>query len=75
MVMKENQEIVDGNVLSLKEEELSHAFVHSMKAFTTLWEQQVKKGNFPPSDLLAGLDSDIRIAQVVNTCSEIYSRE
>jgi hypothetical protein len=73
--MKENQEVIDRNILSHKEEELSSAFFESMKAFVALWEQEVKKGNFPPSDVMQGLDSDIRIAQVVNACSENSSQE
>ncbi|MHC9538929.1 MAG: hypothetical protein AB9903_05365 [Vulcanimicrobiota bacterium] len=73
--MKENQEVIDRNTLSQKEEELSSTFVESMKKFTMLWDQEVKKGSFPPSDVLQGLDSDIRIAQVVNACSENSSQE
>jgi hypothetical protein len=73
--MTENQQIIDKDGLSEKEEELSKTFAHSMKTFTALWEQEVKKGSFPPSDSMLGLDNDIRIAQVVSQCSESSSQE
>jgi len=73
--MKDNQEVIDRNTLSEKEEELSDIFAESMKKFLELKAQEVKKGSFPPSDVMQGLDSDIRIAQVVNACSENSSQE
>ena len=40
----------------------------SRKLFTAMWKEGVTLGVFPPVDPLAGIDVDIRMARILNTC-------
>lgn len=46
---------------------LSHA--QAMAIFEGLWQEGVALGVLPPKDPLEGIETDIRIAQVLNACS------
>jgi len=49
-----------------KEEVRNHD--QSLKLFTSLWEEGVLLGVLPPKDEMEGIDVDIRIARVLNSC-------
>ncbi len=43
-------------------------YEQSQKLFTAMWKEGVTLGVFPPVDPLAGIEVDIRIARILNTC-------
>jgi hypothetical protein len=43
-------------------------FLHSLKIFTSLWNQGLTLGILPPKDPLEGIETDIKIAGVLNSC-------
>jgi len=43
-------------------------FTHSLKIFTSMWNQGLKMGVLPPKEPLEGIETDIRIAGVLNSC-------
>lgn len=45
-------------------------FDRSLKLFTSMWDEGLKLGVLPPKDPLEGIDVDIRIAKVLNSCSK-----
>jgi hypothetical protein len=40
----------------------------SLKLFTSMWNEGIKLGILPSSDPLEGIDVDIKIAKVLNSC-------
>ena len=40
----------------------------SLHLFTSMWKEGVLLGVLPPKDTMEGIDVDIRIAQVLNSC-------
>jgi hypothetical protein len=74
MMTKENQEIIE----KMEEEFLvreSLDFEKSMKIFEGLWKEGMERGVLPPKDPMEGIEVDIKMARVVNSCSEKSSRE
>jgi hypothetical protein len=49
-----------------KEEVMNHD--QSLKLFTSLWEEGILLDALPPKDEMEGIEVDIRIAQVLNSC-------
>ena len=47
----------------------------SLRLFEAMWMEGVHLGVLPPGDPLEGLDVDIRIARVLNSCSKNSSPE
>jgi len=45
-----------------------------MKIVTALWQEGRTLGVFPGTDPLAGIDVDIRVARVLNSCSKKSSQ-
>lgn len=43
-------------------------YEQSRKLFTAMWKEGVTLGVFPPADPLAGVEVDIRMARILNTC-------
>jgi len=43
-------------------------FSHSLKIFTSMWAQGIKLGVLPPKKPLEGIETDIKIANVLNSC-------
>jgi hypothetical protein len=43
-------------------------YEQSRKLFTAMWKEGVILGVLPPVDPLAGIEVDIRIARILNTC-------
>ena len=52
----------------LIQKEGRHPFNYSLLIFETLWEEGKKLGVLPLKDPLEGIEVDIKIAQIVNTC-------
>ena len=53
---------------SLMRNEGKLPFHQSLKLFTALWKEGVKLGVLPPKDPLEGIEIDIRVAKVLNSC-------
>jgi len=43
-------------------------FSYSMRVFESLWHEGVKLGVLPPRDPLEGIELDIKIAKILNSC-------
>ena len=43
-------------------------YAQSRKLFAAMWQEGVTLGVFPPVDPLAGVEVDIRMARILNTC-------
>jgi len=43
-------------------------FEHAMKLFSDMWIEALRLGVLPPKEPLDGLDVDIKIAKVLNSC-------
>lgn len=43
-------------------------YEQSRKLFAAMWKEGVTLGVFPPADPLAGVEVDIRMARILNTC-------
>ncbi len=46
----------------------------AMKLCDALWREAINLGVFPGTDPLAGIEADIRLAKVLNSCSKKSSR-
>ena len=44
------------------------SYAQSRKLFTAMWKEGVTLGVFPSVDTLAGVEVDIRMARILNTC-------
>ena len=44
------------------------AFFLSLKIFAAMWSQGIKLGVLPPKEPLEGIETDIKIASVLNSC-------
>lgn len=45
----------------------------SLRLFEAMWEEGVHLGVLPPSDPMEGLEVDLRIARILNSCSRTSS--
>ncbi|MFZ3063332.1 MAG: hypothetical protein WA148_06305 [Actinomycetota bacterium] len=52
----------------IKKERLSYK--EALKIFEGLWEEGNALGVLPPSDALEGIEVDIQIAKILNSCSK-----
>ncbi len=52
----------------LKNEQIS--FEKTLKIMDSLWREGVKLGVLPPKDILEGIEVDIKIASILNSCSK-----
>lgn len=43
-------------------------FSYSIKVFESLWHEGVNLGILPPRDPLEGIEVDIKIARILNSC-------
>ena len=43
-------------------------YEQSLKLFIAMWKEGVTLGVFPPDEPLAGVEVDIRMARILNTC-------
>lgn len=47
----------------------------SLKLFTDMWNEGKQLGILPPKDPLEGIEVDIKIAKVLNSCSKSSSQK
>lgn len=52
----------------IKKEKLS--FKQALAIFEAMWKEGVNLGVLPPKEPLEGIEVDIRIARILNTCSK-----
>jgi hypothetical protein len=50
-------------------------FSHSLKIFTSMWKEGMALGILPLDNPLEGIETDIRIASVLNSCLKNSYRE
>lgn len=50
-------------------------FPDALKLFTSMWLEGIKMGVLPPPNLLEGIETDIRIAAALNSCSKNCSQK
>lgn len=50
-------------------------YSRAMKIFTSLWQEGKTLGVFPGKNPLAGIEVDIRLAKVLNSCSKKSSQD
>ncbi|MBA3037969.1 MAG: hypothetical protein FP814_15950 [Desulfobacterium sp.] len=43
-------------------------YKQSLKLFTAMWEEGLMLGVFPPANPMSGIETDIRISRILNTC-------
>ncbi|MFH2045323.1 MAG: hypothetical protein ABIK92_09265 [Pseudomonadota bacterium] len=43
-------------------------YKQSLKIFTAMWEEGLTLGVFPPVNPMSGIETDIRISRILNTC-------
>jgi len=61
------------NTLSRKEGPLP--FHQALKLFTSMWQEGVSMGVLPPKKPLEGIETDIKIAGVLNSCLKNSSQK
>jgi hypothetical protein len=44
------------------------SYSQSLKLFTSMWHEAVLLGVFPPKEPLQGIEVDLKIAKVLNSC-------
>ena len=44
------------------------SYVQSLKLFTAMWQEAVTLGVFPSGEPLEGIEADIKVAKVLNSC-------
>lgn len=44
------------------------SYGQSLKLFTAMWREAVSLGAFPPQNPLEGIEADIKIARILNSC-------
>lgn len=44
------------------------SFKHAINLVTSMWDEGVKLGVLPPKEPLEGIDVDIKIAKILNSC-------
>ena len=66
-----------------KIEKLERAFIsknrlsyeQALSIFTSLWQEGQRMGVLPPANPLEGLETDYKIAKIMNTCLKISSQK
>lgn len=71
--MKENNEAVE--TVEAVDEERTLAYKKSLKEIQWMWEEKTKLGEFPPHDIMEGVDRDIKMVRAINSCSRNSSQE
>jgi len=66
--MVKNPEFLETFKNSLYKSEGPFPFLHSLKIFTAMWKQGLTLGVLPPKAPLEGIETDIKIANVLNSC-------
>jgi hypothetical protein len=50
------------------------SYEQSLLIFTSLWQEGQKMGVLPPANPLEGIETDLKIARILNTCLKISSQ-
>ena len=50
-------------------------FTQALELFSEMWKEAVSLGVLPPDDPMEGIETDIRIARILNSCSQNSSPE
>jgi len=73
-IMVQNPDILRRFEDDLARKEGRIPYARAMKIFSSLWQEGKVLGIFPGKDPLAGIDVDIRLAKVLNSCSKKSSQ-
>ena len=65
--MVKNPERLEKFKNTLYKSEGPFPFIHSLKIFTSMWNQGVKIGVLAPKKPMEGIETDIKIAAVLNS--------
>ena len=65
--MVKNPERLEKFKNTLYKSEGPFPFIHSLKIFTSMWNQRVKIGVLAPKKPMEGIETDIKIAAVLNS--------
>ncbi|MGA1795979.1 MAG: hypothetical protein ACMUIL_08985 [bacterium] len=68
--MIKNPDLVKKIEYAFVKEEGRLSFQHALKIFTSMWNEGIHLGVLPPKEPLEGIDVDIKIAKVLNSCSK-----
>lgn len=47
----------------------------ALRIFTSLWQEGQSLGILPPADPLDGIETDLKVARILNSCSKTSSPE
>lgn len=50
------------------------SYPQALRLFEAMWQEGVALGVLPPNDLLEGIEVDMRISRIVNSCSKKSSQ-
>ncbi len=73
--MVKNPELLQKFKNTLYKNEGPFPFLHSLRIFTSMWKQAVTMGVLPPKKTLEGIETDIKIANVLNSCLKSSSQK
>ncbi|MDQ7825715.1 MAG: hypothetical protein RDV48_23140 [Candidatus Eremiobacteraeota bacterium] len=65
-----NQELIEVRDHDEAEQKIQQHFEMSMEIFRRLWEEASRDGKLPSPNPLEGVENDIRLASVLNSCSK-----
>ncbi len=51
----------------------SLTYKNSLNIFTSMWKEAVSFGILPPDNPMEGIETDIRIAKILNSCLKKFS--
>lgn len=51
------------------------SYSQSLRIFTAMWNEGIRLGVLPPKEPLEGIEVDIKIAKVLNSCLKNFSRK
>ena len=66
--MVKNPDLVKKIEYAFIKEKGKLSFEHALKLFTSMWHEGINLGVLPPKEPLEGIDVDIKIAKVINSC-------
>ncbi len=73
--MIKNKEVLKKFEDRFMKEEKILPFTQAIRLFTDMWDEGVKLGVLPPKNPSEGIEVDIRIAKVLNSCLKKSSQE
>ncbi len=73
--MIKNKEVLKKFEDRFMREEKILPFTQAIRLFTDMWNEGVKLGVLPPKNPSEGIEVDIRIAKILNSCLKKSSQE